>query len=74
MAYIENMAKFKSELLNKLAKEDKSGKDRIRKPVTLYLHRQNFEKFKEAIKPLSPSQVFDAFIVETMGSEKKGKK
>jgi len=65
------MAKFKSEILNKLASKDDSERDR--KTVTLYLHRKNFESFRSAIKPLSPSQVIDAFILETIESEKKKK-
>lgn len=66
-----DMAKFKSQMLNKLASKD--GIERERKTVTLYLHRLNFEEFRTAIKPLSPSQVIDAFILETIEAEKKKK-
>lgn len=74
MTYIEDMSKFKTDLLNKLSDAEKSDKDRVRQPVTMYLHRQNFKAFKKLVAPLSPSQVFDAFILETIGKEKKKEK
>lgn len=66
-----DMAKYKTELLNELA--EKKPKERDRKPVTMYLHRQNFESFKKLIKPLSPSEVFDKYIFDTLNVEKKKK-
>lgn len=69
------MAKFKSNLLNKLTeKHQEKRKERARKPITVYLNRQNFEQFKDTIAPLSPSEVFDAYISETIGAEKKKEK
>jgi hypothetical protein len=70
------MAKFKSNMLNKLAEKQLSTKavQRARQSITVYLNRKNFEIFKDTIAPLSPSEVFDAYISETIGVEKKKEK
>lgn len=67
-----DMAKFKTELLNSMNAETKRGRDR--QNVTVYLHRKNFTEFKKMIKPLTPSQVFDRWILETLEAETKKKK
>ena len=69
--YIGNMAKFKSDLLNKLSEKPRGN--RARKAKTLYLHGENFEKFKKILKPLSPSEVIDAYMEQVIEAEKNKK-
>lgn len=70
---IKDMAKFKSDLLNKLADKKAKPNERARKPKTLYLNGENFEIFKKILKPVSPSEAFDEYMIRTIESETKKK-
>lgn len=75
MTYIiSDMAKFKSDLLNKIAdRKESAPAERERGPKTLYLNLETFSKFKKIISPLSPSIAFDEFMEETIKGEQKKK-
>ena len=74
MSYIiKDMAKFKTNLLNKLADKKENAPMRVRAAKTVYLNTKKFEVFKKLIKPLSPSEAFDEFMDQTIESENKKK-
>ena len=70
MSYIELMAKYKSERLNKL----QSQKGVNRGPVSLYLDKDLYARFKEVIGDLAASEVIEDFMRDTVETETGEKK
>lgn len=69
MGYIEEMAKYKSKVLKDIDSEEAVK----RGPVNMYIDKNLYKLFKEAIDPLPVSTVIERLMRDIVETEKKKK-